>query len=112
MKTEFKLLQTRMLCGVTLVVRGLYLVPVTTAASNFTDANWSSMNPSFPGTDGSVGAVVLDGSGNLYIGGYFTAVGDTIATNIAKWNGSTWSTLGSGLSGPVSALAVSGNDLP
>src|SRR5207244_1222128 len=43
----------------------------------FSDANWSSMG--FPGANGEVEAAVVDGSGNLYIGGYFTLVGDVIA---------------------------------
>ena len=33
------------------------------------------------------------------------------ATQIAKWNGSTWSALGSGMDGGVAALAVSGTNL-
>ena len=57
-------------------------------------------------------AAVADGSGNLYIGGDFTVVGDVIANGIAKWNGSSWSALGSGSGrSVVSALAVSGSDL-
>ena len=35
--------------------------------------------------------------GNLYAGGPFTTAGDISANSIAKWNGSSWSTLGSGL---------------
>ncbi len=82
----------------------------------FSDENWVSLNPSIPGTDGSVSAAVVDGAGNLYIGGYFTVAGDVIANNIARWNGSSWSPLGSGLSGGdpdtrVYALAVSGSDV-
>lgn len=83
----------------------------------FSDANWSSINPSIPGADFRVDAAVVDGSGNLYIGGAFTVVGDVIANGVAKWDGSSWSALGSGLSAPgifgshVSALAVSGSDL-
>ena len=34
-----------------------------------------------------------------------------MATNLAKWNGSAWSDLGSGLNGTVFALAFSGTDL-
>src|SRR6266566_1382460 len=37
----------------------------------FSDANWSSMNPSIPGADSTVLAAVVDGSGNLYISGDF-----------------------------------------
>jgi len=49
--------------------------------------------------------------GDLYVGGCFSTAGGTSATNLAKWNGSAWSALGSGPDGPVSALAVSGSDL-
>jgi hypothetical protein len=76
----------------------------------FSDANWISMG-GLPGTDGPVYAAVMDDSGNLYIGGRFTIVGDVFATNIAKWNGSSWSALGQGINDQVSALAVSGSDL-
>ena len=64
----------------------------------FSDANWVSMG-GFPGANGAVNAAVTDGSGNLYIGGDFTVVGNVIANNIAQWNGSSWSALGSGMSG-------------
>ncbi len=77
----------------------------------FSDANWVSMNPSIPGASGLVTAAVVDGSGNLYIGGDFTVVGEVSANNIAKWNGSGWTALGSGMNGYVSALAVSGSDV-
>ena len=76
----------------------------------FSDAGWISMG-GLPGADGNVYATVVDGSGNLYIGGNFTVVGEVLATNVAKWNGSAWSALGSGVNGPVWALAVSGSDL-
>ncbi|SPE50518.1 hypothetical protein SBV1_1150008 [Verrucomicrobia bacterium] len=54
-------------------------------------------------------------SGNdLYAGGQFTTAGGVPATNTAKWDGSAWSALGSGISGgnnnsvPVLALAADG----
>ena len=64
-----------------------------------------------PGADGGLGAAVVDGSGNLYIGGGFTIVGEVFANNITKWNGSSWTALGSGMNSHVFALVVSGNDL-
>jgi hypothetical protein len=54
---------------------------------------------------------VADGAGNLYIGGNFCIVGGVIASRVAKWNGSAWSALGSGMDNTVYALAVSGTDL-
>jgi hypothetical protein len=76
----------------------------------FSDANWSSMG-GIPGADNTVYAAVVDDAGNLYIGGEFNVVGEVIASCVAKWDGSSWSALGSGISGGVSALAVSGSDL-
>jgi hypothetical protein len=82
----------------------------------FSDANWVSMG-GLPGANGPVEAAVIDGSGNLYIGGVFTIVGNAFANNVAEWNGSGWSALGSGISGGdenapyVLALAVSGSTL-
>ena len=55
-------------------------------------------------------AMAVDGSGNVYVGGYFTT-GTVGANNIAKWNGSAWSALGAGINGTVYALAVSGANL-
>jgi hypothetical protein len=76
----------------------------------FSDANWISMNPSVPGVAGS-NAAVVDGSGNLYIGGSFTWAGAVNANQVVKWDGSSWSALGSGINDVVLALAVSGSDL-
>jgi len=55
-------------------------------------------------------ALALSGS-NVYAGGTFTTAGGSAAKNIAKWNGSSWSALGSGMNRPVNALVVSGCDL-
>src|SRR6266536_75579 len=90
------------------------------SAAAFSDENWSSMgnilnDGPLPRLTGRVSAVATDGLGNVNIGGVFTIAGGVFATNIAKWNGSSWSALGSGMgysnSFPdVSALAVSGRD--
>lgn len=61
-------------------------------------------------TTSSVYAVALDSVGNVYIGGTFTGVGNISANYIAKWDGSTWSALGSGLNNNVNALAIDSND--
>jgi len=65
----------------------------------------------------SVSALAVSGT-NLYAGGYFTSAGGVPANYIARWNGSAWSALGSGMGGNdptrstgVNALAVSGTNL-
>jgi hypothetical protein len=59
----------------------------------------------------SVNALVLDSSGNLYAGGAFATAGGVEAHGIAKWNGTSWAPLGSGVGGVsyVSVLAFAGN---
>jgi hypothetical protein len=48
-------------------------------------------------------AVYDDGSGPaLYAGGTFNIAGGVAAERIAKWNGSSWAPLGSGVSGGAS----------
>ena len=64
-----------------------------------------------PQVDGTIHAIAVfdDGSGPaLYAGGLFTTADGTTVNNVAKWNGSHWEALGSGMSGPgwVKALAV------
>jgi hypothetical protein len=65
------------------------------------------------GAYGYVYALAVSGT-DLYAGGSFEVAGGIAATNIAKWDGSRWSALGSGI-GPyrasVRALAVSGTNL-
>ena len=66
-----------------------------------------------------VNALAISGT-DLYVGGVFTTAGGAAASRIAKWNGSAWSALGSGVNfaanilaehATVHALAVSGTDL-
>jgi hypothetical protein len=55
---------------------------------------------------------------DVYICGQFTAVGGVRATNVARWNGTTWSALSPGLStpsdiaiGPESVYAIDGQNV-
>jgi hypothetical protein len=89
--------------------------PATNIAK-WTQSGWTALGsgisaPNFsPYYGGQVLALAVSGT-IVYAGGLFTAAGGSPATNIAKWNGSSWSKLGSGINGDVSALAVSGNNL-
>jgi len=53
-----------------------------------------------------VKALAVAPDGTVYAGGSFETVGGVSASNIAKWNGATWSPLGPGIRGIVEALAV------
>jgi len=65
---------------------------------------WSPLGS---GMDKEVYALAFDSNGNLYVGGSFTTAGGVTANRIAKWDGTSWSALGSGVNdGDVSALAV------
>jgi trimeric autotransporter adhesin len=59
---------------------------------------------------GDVRAMVEYG-GDLIVGGQFSAIGETQAANLARWDGENWSPLGLGTDGLVAALAVYGGDL-
>ncbi len=62
---------------------------------------WSAVGGGVSGgsvNPGTVYALALDGT-DLYVGGSFTQAGTTSANNIAKWDGSNWSALGSGVDG-------------
>ena len=94
----------------------------TTAVHNvakwtISSANWSRVGTIAPagGIHSNVVAMAVDGSGNLYAGGSFAAAGDTVASRIAKWDGTTWRPVGGGTSNAgagthsVDALAVDTN---
>ena len=67
-----------------------------------------------PGLNGDVGAVAVYDDGTspaLYVGGEFSVVGNVLASNIAKWDGTQWQPLGSGMNDEVRALTVYNGEL-
>lgn len=80
---------------------------------------WTGLGPALTSQGsfaGIVDALALDGSGNLIVGGFFDHAGTQPVSNIARWNGTNWSPLGSGIgtangTDQVFALAISGNDI-
>src|SRR5258706_3404920 len=75
-------------------------------------AKWDGTRWSALGSGVGVGevkavAVYDDGSGPaIYVAGTFASAGGLSASNIAKWDGASWSALGSGTDGVVHALCV------
>jgi PKD repeat protein/nitrous oxidase accessory protein NosD len=62
------------------------------------------------GLPSSVNAIAVAGNGDVYVGGWFTDAGDDPnADHIARWDGTQWHPLGSGLNDGVQAIAVAGN---
>ncbi|MCC5866160.1 MAG: Ig-like domain repeat protein, partial [Wenzhouxiangella sp.] len=64
------------------------------------------------GVGGTVNALAVSGN-KLYLGGHFTHanIGAPITANrIARWDGSTWSALGTGAQAPVFALALTNSE--
>ena len=108
--------------GGTLYVGGYFTTAGGSAANciaQWNGSSWSALGSGFSGGDQYgpfVYALAVSGS-TLYAGGDFTTAGGSAANNIAQWNGSSWSALGSGISGSgnnppyVYALAVSGSTL-
>lgn len=77
------------------------------AGATVVKGNWDTQFGNF----GAEGVVIysMAASGNtVYVGGSFTSIGGVSATNIAKWDGSSWLPLNTGVDGPVYALSVSG----
>jgi hypothetical protein len=69
---------------------------------------WSAMPGG--GMNGWVYATTVY-NGDLIVGGLFTTAGGVPANYIARWDGTTWTSLGSGLNGKVNALAVFNGNL-
>lgn len=71
----------------------------------WTGSEWSTLAPS--GTNGTVEALGYDTTrAILYVGGQFTQAGGVSRNYIAKYSGSSFSSMG-GMNGPVYAIAVS-----
>jgi hypothetical protein len=67
---------------------------------------WTALSNGFANKTSWVNALTFDATGNLYAGGYFSITGVAAGTNLAMWDGSTWSSLGSGTDGTVYTLAI------
>jgi hypothetical protein len=91
---------------------------LSTNIARYDGTNWHSMGGALGYYNSSLGSFVYVlelHNGLLYAGGTFTNAGNVAATNIAVWNGTSWSSLGTGpangVNGEVMALAFQGDDL-
>ncbi|MFI5253380.1 MAG: SBBP repeat-containing protein [Bacteroidota bacterium] len=73
---------------------------------------WDGHTWQFIGSfDSWVYTIAAFDNGRVYVGGAFTKVyNNPISHNIAKWNGSTWQSVGTGTDGPVLSIALAGGN--
>lgn len=75
--------------------------------AQWTGSTWLTLTEQFEGVVTVVYALVVTKAGEqLYIGGDFAAVAGTAAPYIARWDGTTWQALGTGVNERVQALAL------
>jgi hypothetical protein len=68
---------------------------------------WHSLGSGVTGTSiPSISTLALGPDGSLYAAGNFTTAGGVVANSIARWDGTQWHPLGSGMNSPVSELVV------
>jgi hypothetical protein len=90
-----------------------------TRANRIAKWNGSGWSVLGNGVNSTVYALAVDSNNNVYAGGDFAQAcgnstcdsGNTTVNRIAKWNGTGWSTLGSGTNGTVNALVARGGGI-
>jgi hypothetical protein len=101
--------------GNMLYAGGRFLTIGGTAAINIAEwdgTSWTAMDTGLSRTSGISQVLHMtqwdDGNGPaLYVGGRFNlAGGAAVSTNIAKWDGSSWSSMGDGFNGDVQEIVV------
>lgn len=71
---------------------------------------WQQVGPLALSSTGQVRALMVH-NGELIVGGQFTSIGGISANNIARWNGTLWQTVGTGVDGGVFSLGDFNNEL-
>ncbi|MBK7877656.1 MAG: hypothetical protein IPJ77_18365 [Planctomycetes bacterium] len=99
--------------GPGLYVAGQFFVPVGAVPANgvvrWNGTSWSALGAGLTGDVRAIYSLAVydDGTGPaLYAGGRFALAGGQPANHIARWNGTSWSTLGSGTNDYVFDLCV------
>ncbi|MEM6724927.1 MAG: PQQ-dependent sugar dehydrogenase [Bacteroidota bacterium] len=87
----------------------------STSANNVAIWNgntWSALsdgNTGLNGTNNEIRGMAIDENDVLYVGGNFGLAGGVTVDNIAQWNGTNWSGLGSGTTGFVQVITAATN---
>lgn len=75
---------------------------------NVNEEKWYTVGEGGNGVVGEINTIATGQFGELYIGGRFTIAGNIEVSNIARWDGTTWTSLGGGVNGEVYAIAADG----
>jgi hypothetical protein len=86
-------------------------VATPTGSSPTDNGVWHAFGGINDGCAGTITASAVAANGDVYVGGGFSICGDVPASFIARWNGSSWSALGSGLDNVPYSIAISGSDV-
>jgi hypothetical protein len=80
----------------------------TAASATVEPFEWSALGEGITDVSGHLYALAVDDDGILYAGGWFTFINADwkAANHIARWDGTSWSALGTGMDREVYALAV------
>lgn len=83
----------------------------TYGVARWDGAAWTSLGTGASNgvNSGDVTALAVAGNGDLYVGGRFIRAGSVSVNHVARWNGTSWSALGTGMNGAVLSLAVASN---
>jgi len=73
--------------------------------------NWEGWSNLDEGVNGSIISMVVSSNDELFVGGNFNMAGNVSALNIAKWDGSNWSNIGTGLEQVCYSLIFYNNQL-
>ncbi|MFT3685891.1 MAG: hypothetical protein QM783_13380 [Phycisphaerales bacterium] len=84
--------------------------------ARFDGASWSAVGSGVSGTIYQLNVADTDGPGpqpaRLVASGSFSVVGNSSLTNLAAWNGTTWSAIGTSLNGAVETAGLYDPDGP
>jgi sugar lactone lactonase YvrE len=81
-------------------VSAVITLTLSAQSDPFSDRNWTPI-PGATRPGDAVNVVLADGKGGAYAGGQFISMDGALAFGVAHWDGSQWSTLGSGVQGPA-----------
>lgn len=92
------------------VIKKGIAIPAIVSLLFFSQNSYSQEWSDIGGATDFVNATVVY-NGDLIVGGRFTSAGGVSANYIAKWDGTSWSALGTGMDGWVNALTVYNGEL-